>query len=311
MLGRILTNPDIEDQEAVNAIQDQFKVATVAREQKPVAPPLNMSIFDVLEDAATSDVSMVQAVLNLTAALAPYNPSPVISDRAWISHTLQNAGMENGIFTAPEGVKISEAPVAAGKSAAALRASPDGVQNLGNNWTASFPDYLGNYGSYYPARYITAIRGYLALTRDQTLYPALSLGTDFSYINLDASDALLFHFSRRPVLRPTGFWSFTIYDGAGLLIENELNVHSRGDRSKMVFPDGTLLDDKNHEDGEFQILVQPADVAPPVNWTNNWLPSPAGGGNVTVVLRFYGADPQMYDGAYVYPRMERIGVISE
>jgi len=38
--------------------------------------------------------------------------------------------------------------------------------------------------------------------------------------------------------------------------------------------------------GPFQVLLQPADVTPPANWTNNWLPAPNGGGALAFIRKY-------------------------
>ncbi|CAI4213609.1 unnamed protein product [Parascedosporium putredinis] len=117
-------------------------------------------------------------------------------------------------------------------------------------------------------------------------------------------------FRSKPKVRKNGFWSLTAYDGKGYLIPNDLNRASLGDRSALTFPDGTPLSDDS-EDGTFQILAQPADNPPPANWTSNWIPTPAGGGVVSLSLRLYGAELEMSDGTWVYPDVKVIDAITE
>jgi hypothetical protein len=68
------------------------------------------------------------------------------------------------------------------------------------------------------------------------------------------------------------------------LIPNGLNRYSLHEQSNIIYPDGSLVysDDNNTTDGPFEILLQAANVAPPANWTSNWLPAPAGGGSFTI-----------------------------
>jgi len=103
-------------------------------------------------------------------------------------------------------------------------------------------------------------------------------------------------------LQSTGFWSLTAY-ADNYLIPNDRIIYALGDRSKLTYPDGSSIYGPNasSSDCPFQILVQPADVTPPSNWTNDWLPSSAGGGNMSLVLRWYGATGSLTDGSFVYP----------
>lgn len=51
------------------------------------------------------------------------------------------------------------------------------------------------------------------------------------------------------------------------LVPNEENVYALVNRSDLGFPDGSLVYGDDSDDGKFQILLQPADITPPTNWT--------------------------------------------
>jgi hypothetical protein len=102
-------------------------------------------------------------------------------------------------------------------------------------------------------------------------------------MQLAANESYIMTFSGKPPV--TGFWSLTAYDSTNYLVPNDLNRYALGDRSNLTYPDGTLLYADVDSDGAFSILIQPADVVPSSNWTNNWLPAPVGGGDFTVDCR--------------------------
>ncbi|GKU13491.1 unnamed protein product [Fusarium langsethiae] len=82
-----------------------------------------------------------------------------------------------------------------------------------------------------------------------------------------------------------------------------------GDRSNLTFSDGTLISDGG--EGPFQVLLQDSDMVPPSNWTNNWLPITPGGGEISITMRWYGAEKEMVDGTYVYPKMALVDAITK
>ena len=130
------------------------------------------------------------------------------------------------------------------------------------------------------------------------------LALEGELLTLGADESYIYTFSGKPPLRGLGFWSLTVYDGDGYLIPNPRNASSLGDRSNITYPSGDAVygsDSDTEQDGEFQLLIQPADVSPPANWTGNWLPGPIGGGNMTSLLRFYDAVDDLLDGTYRYP----------
>ncbi|KAI7093225.1 hypothetical protein KC352_g39946, partial [Hortaea werneckii] len=109
-----------------------------------------------------------------------------------------------------------------------------------------------------------------------------------------------------------GFWSITGYEG-DYLIPNPQNVYALGDRSNITYPDGSRVyssgaqnrSNYSMSNAQFQILVQPADVAPPANWSSNWLPGPVGGGDMSALLRWYSAQESLVNGSYAYPVVTR------
>jgi len=109
----------------------------------------------------------------------------------------------------------------------------------------------------------------------EALYPTYrNSSSSTEYFVLEPNQSLLFTFSGKPPV--TGFWSLTAYNTSGYLIPNDLDVYSLGDRSSLVYPSGNLIYGNSNasrsgeDEGEFQILMQPADVSPPSNWTSKY-----------------------------------------
>jgi hypothetical protein len=161
---------------------------------------------------------------------------------------------------------------------------------------------------------------YLALRTPYGIYPTWSNeSSDDSYgstISVGSDEALLYTFSAIPLLKEAGFWSLTLYNSDIFLIDNPEDTYSLGDRSNLTYPDGELVYfgsanyPNNDHTGPFQILVQPADVEPPANWTENWLPSSIGGGEVIPQLRWYNAEDTLVSGSYEHPLVEKITAIT-
>jgi hypothetical protein len=97
-------------------------------------------------------------------------------------------------------------------------------------------------------------------------------------LSLNATSAFLFTFSGKPPIKSTGFWSLTVYGADQYLVPNELGRYVIGDRtSGLKFENGDLVNQPGKEDasignstmdGKFQVLLQPADIPPPKNWTS-------------------------------------------
>lgn len=303
-ISRFATNQSISDQTLVNKYQDQVRLECIPRSGS-IAPPFDLSIFKDPKNNCFGKTSAAEAVMRLTAKLAPHNLSPVIEDRNWISLALMKSGIDGDTFHCSREDDLSLVYDHAENEAKASLEMPNGSLDHGNGWSSAYPEYLGNFGSHYAARYSIAKRGYLALTGDQAIYPSLSRA-----LRLEPDGAVLLRFSRRPVLVETGFWSLTVYNAEQYLVPNSMKRYCLGDRDNMKFMDGTPLSNLG-KDGEFCILLQPSDCMPPKEWVDNWLPSPASGGKMSITLRWYGAKEEMMTKAYEYPRLEFIKAITE
>jgi hypothetical protein len=278
---RIVTDNSTSDLEIVHALQDQLSIRAVPRVSGPVAPKWDLSLFsNPYYRANSTSASLAEAVLRLTALLAPYNEPIVEADRACVASVLQLAGCRNGTFVQPANSSLDLAVSAFNASAAALLLSPSSSIALRNNWTMLAPHLIGSYASEFVARSYIAETAYLALTSDQALYTTHS---SLSSTVLSAGQALLVRFSRKPILKSEGFWSLTVYGEDLFFVPNELDRYAVGDQSNLTYPDGRAVHGGNGEgqnDGPFEVLIQPEDVVPPTNWTANWVPSQSGGGGV-------------------------------
>jgi hypothetical protein len=291
-----------------------MKVNTVKRKSGALAPVFDRKIFEEVAKSTSGPVSEAEQVLLLTAALAPINPSEVAQDRSWIAATLKKAGINNGKFNQPPHTSLEDAVTVAQKSIQATTLSAGMMKHLGNRWTISSSMISGDFHSFYSARHLVAMRGYLQPTADQSIYPSWYPKTTQSpeaigsACHIGPRQAILFTFSGRPKMNHSGFWSLTIYNQAQLLVANQLDRYSLGDRSNLNYSDGTPLRDR--ADGKFEILVQPDDIAPPANYMSNWLPAPAGGGIISFTLRVFAPAVEMLDGTYQYPEVTVIDAIT-
>jgi hypothetical protein len=84
-------------------------------------------------------------------------------------------------------------------------------------------------------------------------------------------EAYIFKFPSKPPLAQYGFWSLTAYDAEQFLVSNPLNRYALSDRSNITYADGSLVYGEGHATGSFELLVQPADLEPPKDWTSKYV----------------------------------------
>ena len=283
-------------------------------ESKVLAPSkditnANSPELKTLVDVYSAKDSPAKNVLNLLAKYAPSN-SP--------SDQFKAAGIANGNYTPVSSVNLTAANATAVEMVAGAATDSQNINPENHGWSVLSPKYIGIYGTNYALRTLIALTGYLALRNPYAVYPTwanASSGSANAFLNLKSDEAILFTFSSKPPLQEAGFWSVTAYGSDYFLIPNNQGVYALGDRSNITYADGTLVYGTSSNGGAshdrmFQVLLQPADVAPPANWTSNWLPAPAGGGDVVAQLRFFVAENSLIDGSYEFPLVEKVSAIT-
>jgi len=338
MLGRILVRSNTtSDIDTIQGYENQTFVRTIPRIQTaPYAPQAPRVTRELVSTSNGTD--RLTGLLDLLARLGPYNQPEVAADRYHVASTLGQAGVANGAYCQPAGVNLTAADVAANASYnAAYKAN---LIDVGNNWVinkvacqvstpptqsarsveqkdpTSLTLRQGDFYTNYACRAYRAIGGYLGLVQSENLF----ITNVNNNLTLPANSSFLFTFSGRPPIKSIGFWSLTVYGAQLYLVPNSLGRYEIGDRSPdlrfesggLVFPNagGNATGNATATpDGKFQILLQPADIPPPANWTGNWLPAPAGGGKLLYSIRFYAPAPAFTDGGYEFPVVETIPAI--
>ena len=242
-------------------------------------PALKISDFENLSNTAAIQILQVTARLESRAL-----PETRLF-RAAVPAILTLAGIQNGTYSPPSSLNLTHAASLANSSISAFTALPSSYNNLGNNWSILNSTYIGTYlsGQAIVPRSITATELYLGNQATEALYPTLGA----MQLSLTKKEAYMFTFSGKPPVSSAGFWSVTMYNQTGYLVANSENTWAVGDRSNITFADGSLVYSNGAKDASFQVLVQDADVAPPANWTANWLPAPSGGGDFTVTCELF------------------------
>ncbi|KAI1603935.1 hypothetical protein PtrCC142_003897 [Pyrenophora tritici-repentis] len=311
MLGRILVRQNTtEDIATIRNYQDQIFLKKIPRTQsQPFAAQAPRLSRELINTSNATD--RVTGYLDLLAKIGQFNQPDVISDRYRVASKLGLAGIADGIYSPPSGINLTAATIAANASISA--AYSQNLIDVGNNWVIPKMKCQGIFGLEYGCRAYRALRGYLGLVQSENLF----ITNKSDNLTLNATSAFLFTFSGRPPIKSTGFWSLTVYGADQYLVPNELGRYVIGDRSKQLkFENGGLVNGEDGAnpgnetvDGRFQVLLQPADIPPPDNWTSNWLPAPAGGGKLLYSIRFYSPAEAFTNGEYVFPTVETINAI--
>ena len=100
------------------------------------------------------------------------------------------------------------------------------------------------------------------------------------------------HFNPKELPPVHAFWSITSYDHDGFPARNAINRTSIGDRDPLNY----------NSDGSLDICVQRE--WPSRDRQANWLPAPEGA--MTLVMRLYAPCPEVLNGGWVPPALQRV-----
>ena len=147
---------------------------------------------------------------------------------------------------------------------------------------------IGRYGTDYPVRAAVAMIGLGALPPEEAVYPNVTVDSENETLTGEHKYKINFPAGQLPPA--DAFWSLTMYDENGFLIESEINRYAIGDRDKLTF----------NTDGSLDIFIQQTE---PMKITRNWLPSPKG--EFAITLRLYLPKKEFLNGDWKLPPIVR------
>ncbi|CAG7990444.1 unnamed protein product [Penicillium salamii] len=307
LIARFEAMNNSTDFDTIHQLQNKSTIhlATRSRLGDATAPQLGPNMLN----SSTYSGDIPTRIMQMLARFAPHNPPRNISDLPRVNRMLKTAGIDKGHYKSQVRNLTTVAQTAAQKVGVAFN-QPQNVMNLTHDWQMIAPAAQGEYNTNYYMRAFMANWGYLALTAQESLYPMYA--GDGDTLKLGADEAYIFTFSGKPPVMKQGFWSLTAYNAQKYLIENTQDQYSVSDRSGLTYSDGTpVYGDDAGKQTQFQVLVQPADKEPPKNWTSNWLPAPAGGGQFDLTLRFYAPEDELKNGSWEFPVVQKHKAITE
>lgn len=175
-----------------------------------------------------------------------------------------------------------EAGAEAGRNEIRLQADRIG-ENV-NNWNFS-PVNAGRWGTDYMTRAATAWKYIYANIPEEAVYIIANADSEGQPLSGAHRYTVTFPADRIP--RVEYFWSLTMYNGKGYLVENPAGRYTIKDRDNLVYG----------RDGSLTLCIQSEN--PAEEHRNNWLPAPDG--EFYMVLRLYGPPEEAIRGDYQIP----------
>lgn len=281
------------DYAAVNRLQDQYTLTPLStRGNKQYVPPTNVPLKKDVDGKTLVNVQ----VMSLTAdqffnnlnRLLRTNP-PYATDAAMLKK-LAPLGIKPGAtFSSaafgPEAQKAIEEGVALGKAALAEEAKKLG--KIANHWMLTYD--MGRYGARYAYRAAWTFVGVGGNVIEDAFYPLTTQDARGQQLTGEHTYTLTFAKGQWPPAQ--AFWSITMYDMEGYLVDNPLNRYALGDRSGL----------SPNQDGSLTIYIQA--VSPGEGKEANWLPAPKAT-PFKLALRLYSPHKSVMDGEWVPPAVQ-------
>jgi hypothetical protein len=282
------------DYSAVHRIQDRYKLTPLSMWGTDYTPPVEVPVKQGVD--ATTPVGMQvfrmppERFFGRLCELMVNNPAreadaPVMARIARLG-IKPRAEFKMDVFDADIRKAIEEG-VAAGRKAILDEESKMGKEV--NGWVIALD--TGRYGTKYTYRAAWTFFAIGANLPEDAVYPNTTKDRDGQ--PLIGANKYVLHFARDQIPPAANFWSLTLYDADGYLVDNALNRHSRGDRDKFTFG----------ADGSLTIYIQPE--SPGMDKEANWLPSPKEA-PFKLYLRLYGPKPEVTDGTWKPPAVDRV-----
>lgn len=160
-----------------------------------------------------------------------------------------------------------------------------------NGWNMPVKN-LGSYGTDYMLRAIVAMNFLGANVPEDSVYGVAF--ADAAGKPLTGNEKYRIHMDAGQFPPVNAFWSITLYDADGFLVENPIHRHA-------ISPHlGNLA---YNQDGSLDILIQ--NEAPDAAHFQDWLPAPTGSFNL--MLRMYWPMPALLNGQWAPPPVVRAG----
>jgi hypothetical protein len=297
ILGRTQTDGPA-DYDSVHKVQDGYRLTPLSQWGRPYTPPNGLSV-DPSVDTKTPPFFQVNkstgvAVLTRLASLLDQNP-PHGNDYP-ILFRMRRLGFEVGRPFDPSkdpglAASINEAAQVSLKDIERAGKSGDGLIKV-NGWQYALQT-VGTYGTSYKQRAFATFIGLGVNLPEDAIYPASFVdGEGKPY---DGASRYVIHFNRGELPPAEAFWSIALYDKDGYQVANSINRFAIGDH----FSDRKL---SFNSDGSLDIYIQAE--SPGSAKESNWLPAPAGEFNLA--LRIYSPKPEMREGRWAPPPVERV-----
>jgi hypothetical protein len=289
IIGRTQTN-GVKDYEAVHKIQDGYRVTLLddwGKAPRKIEQKIDPTVDTKTEPLRQINRMSAQEYFKYGAELMKEN-RPHLTDWSIVAR-MKRIGLEPGKSFDTAKLDANTLATAAAAGLQSMRDKLPTLARVTNGWQMN-TDTMGVYANFYLKRAIVAMVGLGANQPEDAIYPINVRDADGKPVTADKNYVL--HFSKEELPPVGAFWSLTMYDAEGFQIPNPINRFAIGDRDALKF----------NADGSLDLYIQNENPGP--DKESNWLPAPKSG-ELGLTLRLYAPKPEVVDGRWNPPAIER------
>lgn len=271
-----------DDKEAA-VLAQSYEIIPLSRFAQTTTPEAESLVWDLdLYDSKTGNIENFFKTFNQMVQYQLLNSS----DKA-LMDKYKAIGLEAGReFSQSQFTNREWQAIEAGakQAKAEIERETSSIGTASNNWKFS-PANSGRWGTDYKTRAAAAWQYIYVNTPEEAVYAIANV--DGLGKELSGSKTYTMTFSEDEIPDVEFFWSLTMYNQQGFLVDNEKKRYNIKDSDPLVCA----------EDGSLTLYIQHTN--PGKEYESNWLPSPEG--VFYMILRLYGPSKEAIDGTIVIP----------
>ena len=286
--GRILADGSEADYRKVHALQDQIRIRSLSRylQDKPPSDHVPDQIRVSENVGQFPDLELFVQIGNLLRYWIPQEGEKELL-ASFERIGLTSEGFDPASLDAGTREEIGRA------LADAMALIEKRSLDLGTSVNGWSINYQGSrFGDNYLLRAAVAKDQIYVAAPEEAIYPLARVDARGEPLTGDASYRILFDGDDLPPV--DGFWSVTLYNDEGYLVDNPIDRHAVNERMPGLV---------KKANGDIEIRIQHG--KPPGDEAVNWLPAPEG--SFYLMMRLYIPHERILDGTWVPPTIERLG----
>lgn len=295
LIGRIRANNKEEQEDIRSNFQKRLKTFPLSqiKNKKYVAPEgdinseNNIIPMDYIDNLSTEDY--FNELMALMVDNPPYDYDSIIIKKMASIGIVPGGTFNTEQFNLGTKAKLKMIPRAVHKKFKNRSNSTD-TSLLTNGWMF-ITEGLGKYNTNYALRAYIAYIGLGANEGVDAIYPNTSLDSDNDFLNSKNNYILHFDADKTPPVK--GFWSLTMYNKKGFLVDNKFNKYAIEQSDNLYF----------NEDGSLDIYIQKE--APEGEKARNWLPSANDNQEFELTMRMYWPKEDVLNHSWIIPKVEK------